>query len=114
RVRVVGIRLLWEILVLVTGLLFVFCSVLHPWYVSWLLLLVPLTPRRSVLYWSAAVVLTYTAYSSKPVVERAWALWLEYVPFFLFWFQELGTRLKFSLRRVEIVLQPVPPTSEAA
>lgn len=53
-------------------------SVVHPWYVIFLVLLGIYTPYRYTLVWSALIILSYYAYSQLDFKENLWLLAIEY------------------------------------
>lgn len=55
-------------------------TTVHPWYLSWAALALPVFPYAFMVYWTGACFLSYIAYSYNPVYEPAWVLLLEYVP----------------------------------
>jgi hypothetical protein len=55
-------------------------TTVHPWYLSWAALALPIFPYAFMVYWTGACFLSYFAYSYHPVYEPAWALLLEYIP----------------------------------
>ena len=55
-------------------------TTVHPWYLSWAALALPIFPYAFMTYWTGACFLSYLAYSFHPVYEPAWALLLEYIP----------------------------------
>jgi alpha-1,6-mannosyltransferase len=55
-------------------------TTVHPWYISWAALALPIFPYAFMTYWTGACFLSYLAYSYHPVYEPAWVLILEYIP----------------------------------
>jgi alpha-1,6-mannosyltransferase len=55
-------------------------TTVHPWYLSWAALALPVFPYAFMVYWTGACFLSYIAYSYHPVYEPAWVLLLEYIP----------------------------------
>lgn len=55
-------------------------TTVHPWYLSWAALALPVFPYAFMVYWTGACFLSYIAYSYHPVYEPAWVLLLEYLP----------------------------------
>ncbi len=83
--------------------LFAVSHTVHPWYVSWGLVAYPVLGLRywAILYLSAASFLSYLAYWFEPPGERAWVLWLEYVPYYVLAVRDVGAlRERLALRRV--------------
>ena len=68
-------------------LYFLFSLIVHPWYISTLVALAPLSRRRYPLLWSLWLPWTYLAYSYMPVQESLWLVGLEYatVIFWMLW-----------------------------
>ena len=66
-------------------LLYVCSHTMHPWYLSWGLLVYPILGMRywAGIYLSAASFVSYLTYWFEPPGDRLWALWLEYLPFYL-------------------------------
>jgi alpha-1,6-mannosyltransferase len=57
-------------------------TTVHPWYLSWAALALPLFPYAFMVYWTGACFLSYVAYQYHPVFEPSWALLLEYLPMY--------------------------------
>ncbi len=55
-------------------------TTVHPWYISWAALALPIFPYAFMTYWTGACFLSYIAYSYHPVYEPAWVLLVEYIP----------------------------------
>jgi len=81
--------------VLITSMLWVLTlyyflsATVHPWYVIFLVLLTAFTKYRFALVWSAAIVLSYFAYSLADFKENLWLLAIEYIAVFTFLIYEL-------------------------
>ena len=56
--------------------------IIHPWYVSFLLLINVFAERKYVLVWSLMIFATYFTYASKPYQENLWMVTLEYLTVF--------------------------------
>ncbi len=67
-------------------------TTVHPWYLSWAALALPLIPYAFMAYWTGACCLSYIAYSYHPVFEPSWALLLEYLPMYALMLWELWHR----------------------
>jgi alpha-1,6-mannosyltransferase len=67
-------------------------TTVHPWYLSWAALALPLIPYAFMAYWTGACYLSYIAYSYRPVFEPSWALLLEYLPMYALMGWELWHR----------------------
>jgi alpha-1,6-mannosyltransferase len=57
-------------------------TTVHPWYLSWAALALPIFPYAFMLYWTAACFLSYIAYQYRPVYEPTWVLLVEYLPMY--------------------------------
>ncbi len=57
-------------------------TTVHPWYLSWAALALPIFPYAFMTYWTGACFLSYVAYSYHPVFEPRWVLLLEYLPMY--------------------------------
>jgi alpha-1,6-mannosyltransferase len=55
-------------------------TTVHPWYLSWAALALPVFPYAFMVCWTGACFLSYVAYAYHPVYEPAWVLLLEYIP----------------------------------
>ncbi|QLG45769.1 mannosyltransferase [Costertonia aggregata] len=81
--------------VLITSMLWVLTlyyfmsATVHPWYVIFLVVLTAFTKFRYAFIWSAAIVLSYYAYSSADFKENLWLLAIEYIAVFIFLIYEL-------------------------
>ncbi|WP_419212729.1 mannosyltransferase [Maribacter sp. X9] len=64
-------------------------STVHPWYLIFLVLLSIFTTYRFALVWSAAIVLSYFAYSQPHFKENLWLLALEYCSVYGFLIYEI-------------------------
>ncbi|MEO1448531.1 MAG: hypothetical protein AAFV07_03330 [Bacteroidota bacterium] len=69
------------------SLYFLMASIVHPWYISTLVLLATLTTYRWPLVWSLMAFLTYSTYAQMPYAESLWIVGIEYslVSMFLGW-----------------------------
>jgi len=76
--------------VLITSMLWVLTlyyfisATVHPWYIIFLVVLTAFTKYRYAFIWSAAVVLSYYAYSLADFKENLWLLAIEYIAVFSF------------------------------
>lgn len=81
--------------VLITSMLWVLTlyyfisATVHPWYVIFLVVLTAFTKYRYAFIWSAAIVLSYFAYSISDFKENLWLLTIEYIAVFTFLIYEL-------------------------
>ncbi len=57
-------------------------TTVHPWYLSWAALALPILPYGFMIYWTGAVFLSYLAYAYHPVYEPPWVLLVEYLPMY--------------------------------
>ncbi len=57
---------------------FLLSLIVHPWYITTLVALAPLTGQRFPLIWSLWLPWTYLAYRSDPVEESMWLIMIEY------------------------------------
>lgn len=64
-------------------------TTVHPWYSIFLIVLAVFTSYRYALVWSAAIVLSYFAYSNIDFKENLWLLALEYISVIGFLFYEI-------------------------
>ncbi|WP_405384397.1 mannosyltransferase [Maribacter sp. LLG6340-A2] len=71
-------RVLWSMMWVLTIYYFISTTV-HPWYIIFLVLLSVFTSYRYSIIWSAAIVLSYYAYSQTDFKESLWFLGLEYI-----------------------------------
>ena len=81
--------------VLITSMLgiltlyFFMTATVHPWYIIFLVLLTIFSKYRYAIVWSAAIVLSYYAYSLADFKENLWLLALEYITVYAFLIYEL-------------------------
>ena len=64
-------------------------ATVHPWYIIFLIVLTAFTKYRFAFIWSAAIVLSYFAYSISDFKENLWLLAIEYLSVFTFLIYEL-------------------------
>ncbi len=57
-------------------------TTVHPWYISWAALALPVFPYAFMLYWTGSSFLSYMAYQYRPVYEPGWVLLVEYLPMY--------------------------------
>lgn len=67
-------------------------TTVHPWYLSWAALALPLFPYAFMTWWTGACFLSYMAYSYNPPFEPAWVLLLEYIPVYALMCWEIWRR----------------------
>lgn len=58
---------------------YLFSLIIHPWYVTFLVLITVFVKQRFALIWSLLIFGTYLTYASLPYKENIWALWVEYI-----------------------------------
>ncbi len=81
--------------VLITSMLWVLTlyyfmsATVHPWYIIFLVVLTAFTKYRYAFIWSAAIVLSYFAYSLADFKENLWLVAIEYLAVFSFLIYEL-------------------------
>lgn len=63
----------------VLSIYYFIATTIHPWYSIFLIILAIFTSYRYALVWSAAIVLSYFAYSNAGFKENLWLLALEYI-----------------------------------
>lgn len=83
-------RVLWSMMWVMTIYYFISTTV-HPWYLIFLVLLSIFTTYRYAIIWSAAIVLSYFAYSQADFNENLWLLGIEYTSVFGFIVYEIVT-----------------------
>ncbi|MGB3150189.1 MAG: mannosyltransferase [Maribacter sp.] len=66
-------------------------ATVHPWYVIFLVLLAIFTEFKFAIIWSAAVVLSYFAYSLTDFKENLWLLTIEYIAVYSYLLYEIIT-----------------------
>jgi hypothetical protein len=84
--------LIWKIYYAIL-LVFIFSPVVHPWYIAWIAILLPVFPKKSGILFvclsslTAITVLNYKLYGSW--TENPWLITLEYIPVILFMIYEM-------------------------
>lgn len=73
----------------VLSLYYFMSATVHPWYVIFLVVLTAFTKYRFAFIWSAAIVLSYYAYSMADFKENLWLIAIEYIAIFSFLIYEL-------------------------
>jgi hypothetical protein len=68
----------------VLAIYYFMATTIHPWYSIFLILLAIFTSYRFAVVWSAAIVLSYFAYSQPDFKENLWVLGIEYMAVFSF------------------------------
>lgn len=64
-------------------------TTVHPWYIVFLVVLTLFSEYRYSLFWSALIVLSYSAYSAEGFNEQLWLLFIEYFVVFGFMIYEI-------------------------
>ncbi len=73
----------------VLSIYFFLSTIIHPWYIVFLVLLTLFSEYRYSLFWSALVILSYSAYSTEGFNEQLWLLFIEYFVVFGFMIYEI-------------------------
>jgi len=81
-----------QALLLTLTVYFLLATTVHPWYITLLLGLAPLTRFRYPLVWGGMAVLSYAAYQNSSYAENLWLVGLEYVVTLTFLLWELAHR----------------------
>lgn len=81
-------RVIWSMMWVLTIYYFMSTTV-HPWYGIFLVLLSVFTTYRYAIIWSAAIVLSYFAYSQSDFKENLWLLTIEYIAVYGFIIYEI-------------------------
>lgn len=68
----------------VLTLYYLISATVHPWYVIFLVVLTAFTKYKFALIWSAAIVLSYFAYSIADFKENLWLIAIEYISVFAY------------------------------
>lgn len=76
-------------------------TTVHPWYISWAALALPVFPYAFMTYWTGACFLSYIAYTHHSVHEPAWVLLLEYIPVYALMAWEIRNRAPLMTRWLE-------------
>jgi hypothetical protein len=83
-----------------TSVYFFLSTTVHPWYISSLVVLCVFNKYRYPIVWSAAIVLSYLAYSNENFRENLWIVGLEYMVVFTVLLYELNKK------RPQVPLRP--------
>lgn len=79
-------------------LLFIFSPIVHPWYLSWLVILLPIMPYRSGIILTGLISLTAFTVLNYQLTgvwkEYFWVLFIEYTPVILFLIYEIIYKIK--------------------
>lgn len=81
-ITIIGWKKKWNItplLVVIIFIYFLFTNILHPWYITSILLLSILTKFRFTVVWTALIVLTYIGYTATDYQENLWIVGIEYL-----------------------------------
>ena len=76
----------------------IFSAVVHPWYLTTLIVLCPFVNFRFALIWSALIPLTYITYQTSPYQQNYWIIAIEYTAVFAFLFYEFRTTHKAGVK----------------
>jgi alpha-1,6-mannosyltransferase len=82
----------------VLGIYFLFVTILHPWYITTLLVFSIFTSYRFPVVWTGLIFLTYTGYSSISFDEILWLTACEYILVFGYLSYEIWVRKSILLR----------------
>lgn len=74
---------------------YLFSLIIHPWYLTFLVLMSVFSNHRYALIWSLLIFLTYLTYASVPYKEHFWVLLLEY-GVVITWYLSEKIKLKFA------------------
>lgn len=74
---------------------YLFSLIVHPWYISFLVLFSVFSELRFALVWSALIFGSYFTYSTFPYKENMWVVSIEY-SIVLLWFLNERKKLKFA------------------
>jgi hypothetical protein len=74
---------------------YLFSLIIHPWYLTFLVLISVFSNHRYALIWSLLIFLTYLTYASVPFMENAWVLFLEY-GIVITWYLSEKNKLKLA------------------
>jgi Gpi18-like mannosyltransferase len=74
---------------------YLFSLIIHPWYLTFLVLFSVFSNHRYALIWSLLIFLTYLTYASVPFKENAWVLLLEY-GLVITWYLSEKNKLKLA------------------
>jgi hypothetical protein len=77
-------------------------TTVHPWYLTTLVMLSPITGYWYPVVWSLFIALTYAAYQTTPYQEQLWLVTLEYTAVVAVLFFEIYTRTKTHQHRLTI------------
>lgn len=72
-------------------------TTMHPWYLSFLVMLCVFTKYRYPIVWSVVIILSYQTYANEPWTEKLWIVALEYVIVYGFLIYEILKRKKTSM-----------------
>jgi alpha-1,6-mannosyltransferase len=98
-----GVKSLCRLMLFSLMIYFAFALVVHPWYLTTLVMLSVFTTYRFPVVWSALITLTYITYSSLPYKENINLVLLEYVILYSF----LGYEIFRNSTRREINWKPI-------
>lgn len=88
----------WERSLWILFIYYLLALIVHPWYISVLVLCTVFTQVRFVILWSVLIGFTYLTYSQTPYAENIWIVLAEYVLVICYMIYELNqTKIRISL-----------------
>lgn len=88
----------WERSLWILFIYYLLALIVHPWYISVLVLCTVFTKMRFAILWSALIGFTYLTYSQTPYAENIWIVLAEYVLVICYMIYELNqTKIRISL-----------------
>jgi hypothetical protein len=76
-------------MLLIFGVYLSFASIVHPWYISTLILFGVFTQYRFMIVWSALIILSYYTYKDDTYTESMWLVMIEYGIVFSYFIYEI-------------------------
>lgn len=76
-------------------LYFALATIVHPWYITTLVVLSLFTPYRFPIVWSGMAILSYYTYKTTAYTESLWFVTIEYIVVYAYFFWEVG-QLKYK------------------
>lgn len=88
----------WERSLWILFIYYLLALIVHPWYISVLVLCTVFTKMRFAILWSVLIGFTYRTYSQTPYAENIWIVLAEYVLVICYMIYELNqTKIRISL-----------------
>ncbi|MDW5287966.1 mannosyltransferase [Formosa sp. PL04] len=87
-------------MILVITVYYFMATTVHPWYVSLLVILAVFTGYKFPLVWSAAIILSYLAYTSSDNTENLWVIGLEYAIVYAVFIYEVILKKQFGHKHI--------------